>query len=73
MSDRERAIQLLNAVPDYKIEYVIAYLQGVIVGEKMPNGETLEAFSEIDEMKKDGSGQHYSGSTNEFLNMLLED
>lgn len=73
MSDRERAIQLLNAVPDYKIEYVIAYLQGVIVGEKMPNGETLEAFAEIDEMKKDGRGQHYSGSTNEFLNMLLED
>lgn len=73
MSDRERAIQLLNAVPDYKIEYVIAYLQGVIVGEKMPNGETLEAFAEIDAMKKDGSGQHYSGSTKEFLNMLLED
>lgn len=73
MSDRERAIQLLNAVPDYKIEYVIAYLQGMIVGEEIPNSETLEAFAEVDEMKKDGSGQHYSGSTKEFLNKLLED
>lgn len=73
MSDRERAIQLLDAVPDYKIQYVIAYLQGVIVGEKIPNEETLEAFDEIDEMKKDGKGQHYNGSTKEFLNKLLED
>lgn len=73
MSDRERAIQLLDAVPDYKIEYVIAYLQGMIVGEKIPNEETLEALSEIDEMTKDGNGQHYNGSTKDFLNALLED
>lgn len=73
MSDRERAIQLLDAVPDYKIQYVIAYLQGVIVGEKIPNEETLVAFDEIDEMKKDGKGQHYNGSTKDFLNKLLED
>lgn len=73
MSDRERAMQLLDAVPDYKIQYVIAYLQGIIVEEKVPNEETLEAFTEIDEMKKEGEGQHYSGSTKEFLNKLLED
>lgn len=73
MSDRERAIQLLDAVPDYKIGYVIAYLQGMIVEEKIPNEETEEAFSEIDKMKKSGNGQHYAGSTKEFLNMLLED
>lgn len=73
MSNRERAIQLLEAIPDYKIEYVIAYLQGMIVGEKIPNEETLEALSEIDEMKKNGDGQHYEGSTKDFLNMLLED
>ncbi len=28
MSERERAAQLLNAVPDYKIEYTIMFLQG---------------------------------------------
>lgn len=73
MSDRERAIQLLDAVPDYKIQYVIAYLQGMIVGEKIPNEDTLGAFTEIEEMKQDGKGQHYNGSTKEFLNKLLED
>jgi len=26
MSDREKALQLLNTVPDYKIGYVVAYL-----------------------------------------------
>ena len=34
MSKREKAIQLLNEVPEYKIEYVIAYLQGMTAGEK---------------------------------------
>ena len=33
MSDRERAMQLLDSVPDYKIGYVVAYLQGVTAGE----------------------------------------
>lgn len=41
--------------------------------ERTPNDETLEAFREVDEMKKDGKGQHFSGSTSEFLNTLLED
>lgn len=73
MSDRERAAALLEAVPDYKIGYVIAYLQGVTVGEDEPNEETLEAFAEVDEMKRSGTGQHFSGSTKDFLDMLLED
>ena len=47
MSDRERAQQLLDSVPDYKIQYVIAYLQGVTAGEDEPNEET--------EMKRTGS------------------
>lgn len=73
MSEREKAMQLLDAVPDYKLGYVVAYLQGVTVGENEPNEETLEAFAEIDEMKRTGSGQHFESSTKEFLNMLLED
>lgn len=46
MSDRERAIQLLNAVPDYKIGYVVAYLQGVTAGEDKPEPDELEAIAE---------------------------
>ena len=32
MSERERAIQLLNAVPEFKMNCVIAYMQGIIAG-----------------------------------------
>lgn len=48
MSDREKAVQLLNAVPDYKIQYVIAYLQGVTTGEEIPNADTIAAMQELE-------------------------
>ena len=41
MSDRERAMSLLESVPDYKIGYVLAYLQGITADE-----EADEAFCE---------------------------
>ena len=63
MSDREKAVQLLNAIPDYKIGYIVSYLQGYVQGmtdgEEIPNAETLEAFAEVDEMKRTGSGQRF--------------
>ena len=68
MSERERAHQLLDSVPDYKIQYVIAYLQGVTAGEDIPNDETLEAMKELES----GKGEHFSGSTEELLGMILE-
>lgn len=68
MSDRERAKQLLDSVPDYKIQYVIAYLQGVTAGENVPNEETLEAMQELES----GGGEHFSGSTEELFKMILE-
>ena len=34
MSDREQAISLLENVPDYKMGYVVAYLQGITADEK---------------------------------------
>ncbi len=61
MSDRERMYQLLDTVPDYKIGYVVAYLQGITEGEEVkPNKETLEAFAEVEEMKKTGLGQKFN-------------
>lgn len=33
MSEKEIAMQLLNNVPDYKLGYVIAYLQGLNADE----------------------------------------
>lgn len=42
MSDKERVIQLLDKVPDYKIGYVLAYAQGItadklkkVIGERV--------------------------------------
>ena len=69
MSDRERAIQLLNAVPDYKIGYVVAYLQGVTAGEDEPNAETRAAFAEGDRMLEDGTGQRYTNTKDLFADL----
>lgn len=33
MSEKEIAMQLLNSIPDYKLGYVIAYLQGLNADE----------------------------------------
>ena len=53
MSDREKVYQLLDIVPDYKIGYVVAYLQGMTEGEDVkPNAETLAAMEELE----DGGG-----------------
>ncbi len=56
MSDREKAIKLLEAVPDYKIEYVIAYLQGITAGEEIPNDETIAAMRELE----NGGGEAFN-------------
>lgn len=34
MSDRERIVQLLDKVPDYKIGYILAYIQGITADEE---------------------------------------
>ena len=60
MSDREKAIQLLNGIPDDKIAYIIGYIQGLAAELEVPNEETLKAFAEVDEMKRTGSGQHFT-------------
>lgn len=44
MSEREKALQLLDKVPDYKLEYVIAFLQGATIPESKPNAETINAM-----------------------------
>ena len=60
MSNKERAIQLLDQVPESKMYYVIGFLEGVAVPDEIPNNETLAAFAEVDEMKKTGAGQKFN-------------
>ena len=75
MSEMERASALLGMVPQYKLGYVIAYLQGLIADvtadqEDTPNATTIAAMQEINEMIRTGKGQHFQGSTEEFFAML---
>ena len=34
MSNKERIIELLDVIPDYKIGYVLAYVQGIAADEE---------------------------------------
>lgn len=71
MSEMERASALLGMVPQYKLGYVIAYLQGLIADqEDIPNAETIAAMQEVNEMIRTGSGQHFQGTAEELFAAL---
>lgn len=75
MSEMERASSLLGMVPQYKLGYAIAYLQGLIADVAtdqgdVPNAETIAALREGDEMLRTGKGQHFQGTAKEFFTML---
>lgn len=69
MSNREFAKNLIDQIPESKLFYIIAYLQGAAVPDETPNAETLEAFAEL----SNGGGISYSGTTEGFFAELLED
>lgn len=69
MSNREFAKMLIDQIPENKLTYIIAYLQGAAVPDEMPNAETLEAFDELNS----GGGISYSGNTEGLFSMLMED
>ena len=76
MSNREYAKSLIDQVPEGKLLYVVAYLQGVSApGEtpEIPNDETLTAMAEIEEAIASGTAEGFSGSTSDFFKMLAED
>ena len=60
MSNRERIVELLNIVPDYKIGYVLAYVQGIVADE-----ETDDLFCEkmIENYKNDPDPEKDKGYT----------
>ena len=73
MSDREKVYQLLDAVPDYKIGYVVAYLQGLTDGGRAElNKETLEALEEAERISKDPNVKSYT-DVKEMFREILED
>ena len=71
MSNREFAKTLIDQIPENKL--FIAYLQGISAPDEIPNAETLDAMTEVEEMIRNGTGQHFQGSAEEFTNMLLSE
>ncbi len=54
MSYKELAKNLIDQIPDSKMYYIVAYLQGAAVPDEIPNAETMEAITEVEEMIKAG-------------------
>ena len=71
MSTRELAKSLIDQVPENKLPYIIAYLQGAAIPDESetPNADTLEAFEELD----NGGGHTYIGPVENLISSLLGD
>jgi hypothetical protein len=69
MSNREFAKSLIDQIPESKMYYIIAYLQGAAIPEEVPNSETLEAFAELE----NGGGTLFTGSTEALFAELMEE
>ena len=69
MINRDIAKSLIDQIPESKLVYIIAYLQGAAIPEETPNTDTIEAFSELDE----GGGHKFTGTTEQLFAELMED
>lgn len=73
MSEREKAIQLLDMIDDEKMIYVVGILENLTNFAEEPNDETIAAMKEGDEILERGTGQRFEGATEDFFDMLLEE
>ena len=73
MSNRELAKNLIDQISDTKLIYVISYLQGAALSDEMPNRDTIDAMSEVQDMIDEGRGEHFGGATADFFAMLAEE
>lgn len=67
MSNRELAKSLIDQIPESKLYYIIAYLQGAAVPEEIPNAETISAIDELE----NGNGTVFTGSTQALFTELM--
>lgn len=57
MSNKERAIQLLDQIPESKMYYIIGILEGAAIPDETPNAETIHG--NLDHGSADcGSSEH---------------
>ena len=80
MSYQETAKDMIDKLPADKMIYVINILENIgemyginLYPDYEPNKETIEAIEEINNMIKEGTGEHFEGNTVDFLNGLLGD
>ena len=81
MSYQEIAKSMIDRLPEDKLVFVINILENIgemsglrLTPEFEPNAETREAMAEVDEMIANGTGQHFSGTTEDlFAQILAED
>lgn len=69
MSNRDIAKQLIDQIPESKMYYIVAYLQGAAVPEEKPNAETIAAIEELE----NGGGTLFTGSTEALFAELMEE
>lgn len=69
MSYKELAKNLIDQIPDSKMYYIVAYLQGAAIPEEIPNAETIESMKELD----NGGGTLFTGSTEDLFTELMEE
>ena len=73
MSNREFAKALIDQISEAKLIYVIPYLQGAALSDEIPNQETIDTMNEVQQMINAHSGEHFSGSTDDFFAILAEE
>lgn len=69
MSYKELAKNLIDQIPDSKMYYIVAYLQGAMVPEEIPNAETIASIEELEQ----GGGTVFTGSTEALFAELMEE
>ena len=69
MSYKELAKNLIDQIPESKMYYIVAYLQGAAIPEEIPNAETIAAMEELE----NGGGTVFTGSTEELFAQLMEE
>lgn len=66
MSNRELAKTLIDQIPESRLFYVVAYLQGAAIPDETPNAATIAAIEELE----NGGGERWTGSTADFFAVL---
>ena len=67
MTYKELAKNLIDQIPDSKMYYIVAYLQGAAIPEEIPNADTIASIEELES----GGGTLFNGSTEDLFAELM--